>query len=93
MEFFEYVEQRFDVFDLYPNIDEYLYHWILSVHPSYRQHKIASKLLKCLDQYIQVNGIEVGMTHCTGAYSAHSSEAAGYKKVFALLYADCTVCG
>lgn len=93
MEFFEYVEQRFDVFDLYPDIDQYIYHYILGVHPNYRQSKIANQLLNRLTEYQQANGIEVAMAHCTGAYSAHSCEAFGYKKVFELPYADYVIDG
>lgn len=90
---FEYIDQHFNTFDLYPDINSYLDVAILSVNVNYRGYGIAGKLIEKNLDYMRHNEIRVTRVLCTSFYSARVCEKMGFKKVYTLPYADYKVDG
>lgn len=62
--------------------------WMVGVHPDYRGHGIASRLVRLSLQQVAQAGFEYAVIECTGAYSQRAMEAAGCSSVYELPYAD-----
>jgi GNAT superfamily N-acetyltransferase len=62
--------------------------WMGGVAPAYRKFGIITQLVRiCIDQATKA-GFEYAIAECTGAYSQHLVEAAGFTSVYELPYAD-----
>jgi GNAT superfamily N-acetyltransferase len=62
--------------------------WMGGVRPAYRKCGIITQLVRiCIEQATKA-GFEYAIAECTGAYSQHLVEAAGFTSVYELPYAD-----
>lgn len=89
----EYIDERFSIFNLYPDIDKFLDAKILTVNSNYRGYGIAGKLMEHTMQYMRDNKIQVIQVLCSSHYSARVCEKMGFKKVYVLPFIDYVVDG
>lgn len=89
----EYIDNRFSIFDLYPDLDKYLDAKILAVNSNYRGYGIAGKLMERTVQYVRENDIKLIQVLCSSYYSARVCEKMGFKKVYVLPFVDYVVGG
>ncbi|XP_031625920.1 dopamine N-acetyltransferase-like [Contarinia nasturtii] len=90
---FDYIDEQFNTFKLYPDIATYLDVAILSVNANYRGYGVAGMLMEKTLKYMRENEIKVVRVLCTSFYSARVCEKTGFKKVYNLPYADYKVDG
>ncbi|KAL9899788.1 speck isoform 1-T1 [Glossina fuscipes fuscipes] len=84
----DYIEENFNIFDLYPNTDVILDGKIVSVNTNYRGMGIAGMLTEKTLQYMQSHNIPVMHVLCTSHYSARVLEKLGFHEVYRLNYND-----
>ncbi|XP_034476367.1 dopamine N-acetyltransferase isoform X2 [Drosophila innubila] len=84
----DHVEEKFNIFDLYPNENVILDGKIISVNSNYRGMGIAGKLTERAYEYMRANQISVYHVMCTSHYSAVVMEKLGFHEVFNLKFAD-----
>lgn len=89
----EYIDQHFNLFDLYPNINEYLDAKILSVNSNYRGYGIAGKLMERTIQHMRDNNLTVIHVLCSSHYSARVCEKMHFNRVYQLPFVDYVVNG
>lgn len=89
----EYIDQHFNLFDLYPDINEYLDARILSVNSNYRGSGIAGKLMEHTIQYMRNHQLKIIHVMCSSFYSARVCEKMNFKKVYQLPFVDYVVNG
>ncbi|KAH8261512.1 hypothetical protein KR044_010548, partial [Drosophila immigrans] len=82
------VEERFNIFDLYPNEDTILDGKILSVNTNYRGMGIAGRLTERAYEFMKEHQISVYHVMCTSHYSAVVMEKLGFHDVFEMKFAD-----
>lgn len=93
LQLLEHVDECFNIFKLYPNIDRYLEGKILSVNSNYRGYGIAGKLAEAAMQYMRENHIPVILVVCSSHFSARVCERLDFKTIFELPYIDYVVNG
>lgn len=84
----DFIDTKFDVFTLYPEIDSFVDGKILSVDPKYRGHGIAGKLTDMTIDYLSKNQIQLLHVLCTSHFSARVCEKSGFTEVFNLPFSD-----
>lgn len=90
---FDYVDEHFDLFNLYSDIDEFLNIKMLSVSSSYGRKGIGGNLVKLSVQYARDNKIPLTHVLCTSQYSARICERLGFEEKYKLQYIDYKVNG
>lgn len=89
----DYIEEKFNVFDLYPDVDVIIDGKILSVDTTCRGLGIAGRLTERTLQFMRENNIPVMHVLCSSHYSARVMEKMGFHEVYSLPYADYKVDG
>ncbi|XP_017017059.1 arylalkylamine N-acetyltransferase 1 isoform X1 [Drosophila kikkawai] len=84
----DHVEEKFNIFDIYPNEELILDGKILSVDTNYRGLGIAGRLTERAYEYMRENGINVYHVLCSSYYSARVMEKLGFHQVFSMQFAD-----
>lgn len=84
----DYVTEKYDVFEQYPNEDLILDGKILSVNTNYRGLGIAGRLTEAVFDFIRENNISVYHVICTSYFSARVMEKTGFHRVYELKYDD-----
>ncbi|XP_017005576.2 arylalkylamine N-acetyltransferase 1 isoform X1 [Drosophila takahashii] len=84
----DYVEEKFSIFDVYPEEELVLDGKILSVDTNYRGLGIAGRLTERAYEYMRENGINVYHVFCSSHYSARVMEKLGFHQVFNMPFAD-----
>lgn len=85
------IDTKFNIFELYPDIDKFVDGKILSVDPKYRGLGIAGQLTDKTIEYMKQNQIKIFHVLCTSHFSARVCEKLDFKEVFQLpftLYLD-----
>lgn len=93
MALMDYVDERFDIFELYRDIDRLLDIKIMSVDSRYRGLGIAGKLTDRTMQYVRDENIKLVHVLCSSHFSARVMEKMGFEEVFKLSYRDYLVDG
>lgn len=84
----DYIEENFNIFDLYPETDIILDGKIVSVNTNYRGMGIAGLLTEKTLNYMRNHNIPVMHVLCTSHYSARVLEKLGFHEVYRLNYND-----
>ncbi|EDW35641.1 GL17369 [Drosophila persimilis] len=84
----DYVEEKFNIFDYYPNEELILDGKILSVDTNYRGLGIAGRLTERAYEYMRENGINVYHVLCSSHYSARVMEKLGFHEVFSMQFSE-----
>lgn len=84
----DFIEDDFNVFDLYPGTDVIMDGKILSVNSNFRGLGIAGRLTECTLDYMREHNIPVMHVLCSSHYSARVMEKLGFHEVYRLNYAD-----
>lgn len=93
MSLMDYVDEQFNIFDLYPDVEQLLDIKIMSVDSRYRGQGIAGKLTDRTIQYMKEENIELLHVLCSSHFSARVMEKMGFEEVFKLPYCDYLVNG
>lgn len=89
----DYIDTKFNLFDLHPDIDSFVDGKILSVNPLYRGKGIAGHLTDRTIEFMKTNNIKIFHVLCTSHYSARVLEKLSFTEVFRLPYSDYIVDG
>lgn len=89
----DYIDSKFNIFDLYPNYDTVLDGKILSVNSDYRGMGIAGRLTEKTLEYMRENSIPLMHVLCTSHFSARVLEKLDFKEVFQMPYKEYKVDG
>ncbi|SPP75218.1 dopamine N-acetyltransferase isoform X1 [Drosophila guanche] len=84
----DHVEEKFNIFDHYPNEELILDGKILSVDTNYRGLGIAGRLTERAYEYMRENGINVYHVLCSSHYSARVMEKLGFHEVFSMQFSE-----
>lgn len=93
MALMDYVDQHFNIFDLYPDVERLLDIKIMSVDSRYRGLGIAGKLTDRTMQYVKENNIKLVHVLCSSHFSARVMEKMSFEEVYRLPYSDYLVNG
>ncbi|XP_053676578.1 arylalkylamine N-acetyltransferase 1-like isoform X2 [Anopheles nili] len=93
MALMDYVDEQFDIFDLYSDIDRFLDCKIISVDTRYRGLGIAGMLTDYTLDYASRNGIKLIHVLCSSHFSARVMEKMDFSEVYRLPYADYKIDG
>lgn len=93
MALMDHVDEQFDIFELYPDIDRFLDCKIISVDTNYRGMGIAGMLTDRTLDYASRNGIKLIHVLCSSHFSARVMEKMDFNEVYRLPYADYLVNG
>lgn len=93
MALMDYVDEHFNIFDLYPDVDRLLDIKIMSVDSRYRGLGIAGKLTDRTMQYVKDNNIKLVHVLCSSHFSARVMEKMSFEEVYRLPYSDYLVNG
>ncbi|XP_052899148.1 arylalkylamine N-acetyltransferase 1 isoform X2 [Anopheles moucheti] len=93
MALMDHVDEMFDIFELYPDIDRFLDCKIISVDTNYRGLGIAGMLTDRALEYASLNDIKLIHVLCSSHFSARVMEKMDFTEVFRLPYADYLVNG
>ncbi|XP_058126033.1 arylalkylamine N-acetyltransferase 1 [Anopheles ziemanni] len=93
MALMDYIDEQFDIFELYPDIDRLLDCKIISVDTRYRGMGIAGMLTDRTLDYATQNGIKLLHVLCSSHFSARVMEKMDFAEVYRLAYADYRVDG
>lgn len=89
----DFIDSKFNLFNVYPNISKYLDAKVMSVDGKYHGQGIGTKLVKRTIEHMRANNIPVISMLCTSFFSAHVCEKLNFKRVYGLKYADYVVDG
>lgn len=84
----DYIDSKFDIYDLYPNAEAILDGKILSVDTAYRGLGIAGKLIERTIDYMKQHKIPVFNVLCTSHFSARVLEKLDFHEVYKLPYSE-----
>uniref|UniRef100_A0A2M3YYD9 aralkylamine N-acetyltransferase n=1 Tax=Anopheles braziliensis TaxID=58242 RepID=A0A2M3YYD9_9DIPT len=93
MALMDHVDENFDIFEIYPDIDRFLDCKIISVDTRYRGMGIAGMLTDRAIEYATQNDIKLMHVLCTSHFSARVMEKMDFAEVYRLPYADYRVNG
>ncbi|XP_055376448.1 arylalkylamine N-acetyltransferase 1-like isoform X2 [Condylostylus longicornis] len=93
MSLMDYIDSKFNIFDLYPNADTILDGKIVSVDDEYRGCGIAGQLTEATLDYLKQNNIPVMHVMCSSHFSARVMEKLGFHEVYSLDYNDFLING
>lgn len=88
MQLMDYIDENFNIFDLYPDKDVVLDGKIVSVNSNYRGLGIAGRLTEHTLQYMRDNHISLMQVLCSSHFSARVMEKIGFSEVYRLNYCD-----
>lgn len=89
----DYIDSKFSIFDLYPDIDAFIDGKILAVDPRYRGQNIAGHLTDKLLEFMKKNNFKIFHVLCTSHFSARVCEKMDFKEVFRLNFDEYIVDG
>lgn len=89
----DYIDEHFNIFDLYPDMDVVLDGKIVSVNSNYRGLGIAGRLTEHTLQYMKDHRIKLMQVLCSSHYSARVMEKINFHEVYRLNYCDYKVNG
>lgn len=84
----DFIDSKFDLFALHPDIDMFVDGKILSVDPRYRGHGIAGQLTDKTIEYMKEHHIDIFHILCTSHFSARVCEKLDFNEVFQLPFTD-----
>lgn len=87
------IDEKFDLFDLYPDMDCFVDGKILSVNSDYRGLGIAGKLTEAIIEYMKEHNLKLYSVMCSSHFSARVMEKMDFQEVFRLNYSDYVVNG
>lgn len=93
MALMDYIDEQFNIFDLYPDVDRILDIKIMSVDSRYRGLGIAGKLTDRTMQYVKDNSIKLVHVLCSSHFSARVMEKMSFEEVYKLNYSDYLING
>lgn len=93
MALMDHVDENFNIFDLYQDVDRLLDIKIMSVDSNYRGLGIAGKLTDRTMQYVKDNNIKLVHVLCSSHFSARVMEKMDFQEVYKLPYKDYLVNG
>ncbi|XP_055545999.1 arylalkylamine N-acetyltransferase 1-like isoform X2 [Wyeomyia smithii] len=93
MALMDYVDDHFNIFDLYQDVDRMLDIKIMSVDNRYRGLGIAGKLTDRTMQCVKERNIKLVHVLCSSHFSARVMEKIGFQEVYKLPYRDYLVNG
>ncbi len=82
------LDTKFNLFDLYPNIDSFIDGKILSVDTNYRGLGIAGNLTDKASEFMKENNIKIYHILCSSHFSARVVEKMNFTEVFKLEFSD-----
>lgn len=89
----DFIDSKFNPFELYPDIDSFIDGKILSVDPRYRGYGIAGQLTVKTIEFMKEHKHKIFHVLCTSHFSARVLEKMDFTEVFRLPYAEYTVDG
>lgn len=89
----DYIDSKFDMFKLHPEVDTFLDGKILAVDGKCRGQGIAGKLTDKTIEYMQNHNIKVFHVLCTSHFSARVLEKMNFEEVYRLPYTEYKVEG
>jgi arylalkylamine N-acetyltransferase len=89
----DYIDEQFNIFDLYPDIDRFVDGKILSVDSTYRGLGIAGKLTDASINYMKEHNLKLYHVLCSSHFSARVMEKMDFHEVYKLNYSDYLVNG
>lgn len=89
----DYINEDFNIFDLFPDTDIILDGKIVSVNTNYRGLGIAGRLTEKVLEYMRENSIPVMHVLCTSHYSARVMEKLGFHEVYKLPFENFKIDG
>lgn len=90
---FDYIESKFNMFDVHSNQDRALDAKIMSVNDAYRGTGICKALTIRTEQYMLEHGIQLFHVMCTSFFSAKVCERMGFNVIYTLPFKDYIVDG
>ncbi|XP_055676530.1 arylalkylamine N-acetyltransferase 1 isoform X1 [Lutzomyia longipalpis] len=84
----DFIDEKFNIFNLYPDIDVILDGKILSVDTKYRGMGISVELTNCTINWMKENNIPLMHVLCSSHFSARVMEKLDFKEVFRMPYTD-----
>lgn len=84
----EYVEEEFNLFDVYPECEHALDTKIISVHPKYGGIGIGKNLMLKTIECARENNAQLSHIMCSSHFSARLCEKLGFAKLYELPYVD-----
>lgn len=84
----DHIDDNFNIFDLYPNVETVLDGKIVSVDTNYRGLGIAGRLTEYTLQYMKDHRIPLMQVLCSSHFSARVMEKLGFSEVYRLNYCD-----
>ncbi|XP_055697875.1 arylalkylamine N-acetyltransferase 1 isoform X2 [Phlebotomus papatasi] len=84
----DYIDTKFNLFDLYPDIDVALDGKILSVDSNYRGMGISVELTNLTIEHMRQNNIPLMHVLCSSHFSARVMEKLDFEEVFRMPYTD-----
>lgn len=93
MALMDHVDENFNIFDLYQDVDRLLDIKIMSVNSNYRGLGIAGKLTDRTMEYVKENNIKLVHVLCSSHFSARVMEKMDFQEVYNLPYQDYLVNG
>lgn len=93
MALMDHVDENFNIFDLYQDVDRLLDIKIMSVDSNYRGLGIAGKLTDRTMEYVKENNIKLVHVLCSSHFSARVMEKMDFQEVYKLPYQDYLVNG
>ncbi|CRK93822.1 CLUMA_CG007349, isoform A [Clunio marinus] len=88
MSLMDYVDSKFNIFALYPDIDLFVDGKILAVDSKYRGHGIAGHLTDKTIENLRLRKIPIFSILCSSHFSARVCEKMGFEEVFQLPFED-----
>lgn len=89
----DFIDTKFNIFELYTDIDAFVDGKILAVDPKYRGQNIAGVLTDKTIEFMKKNDLKVFHVLCTSHFSARVLEKMSFTEVFRLPYEDYVVDG
>lgn len=88
MALMDFIDTKFNIFDLYPDIKSFVDGKILSVDPKYRGLGIAGQLTDKTIAFMKANNLRIFHVLCTSHFSARVLEKMDFNEVFNVPYSD-----
>ncbi|XP_055920546.1 arylalkylamine N-acetyltransferase 1 isoform X2 [Eupeodes corollae] len=89
----DYIDEDFNIFDVFPDTDIILDGKIVSVNTNYRGLGIAGRLTEKVLEYMRENSIPVMHVLCTSHFSARVMEKLGFHEVYQLPFENFKING
>lgn len=93
LQMFDYIDERYNVFDHFPQFDRKLESKVMSVSKAYRGAGICKELTRRTMEQMQANGLQLFHVTCSSAYSAKLCQRLGFVETYSLNYKDYVVDG